>query len=469
MPKRLLLIVLTLFLLSGILSACSFPMPVSSNNIEETISKADNAGATEESQTLPENTPKPTTAPAAVLALSAEKETEEVESDLEIEETPAISPSPDVSESPTQQAPAVYGPDNFPEGMNPLTGLFVDDPDLLKLPPALISISNFPASARPQAGINTSPIIFEMTIGEGMTRFLAMYYGQFPQAVSGQTEGDAPGGSSDGQSPSDGGAGIGPIRSGRLPYESVRSSYTGFLVMASAYSGVAQTLGQATSIFGSDSDDINSALIGVDKLQQIAESRAEGFPGSNFNLEGMTFSETTPEGGELADTIWVFYSKLNQIQWLYDEEISAYVRYDIKTDDSGEFVMATDRLTGEPVSRENVIVIFAEHDYRAPTLIDIELINKPHMKALLFRDGEIHKIFWTTKFSKYEQETGLLRPIRFEDAAGGSVALKPGFSWIHLVSTASYYAESAVSDSPFLPVIEEAGTGLWLIRYKGKY
>lgn len=201
----------------------------------------------------------------------------------------------------------------------------------------------------------------------------------------------------------------------------------------------------------------------------MAESRAEGYPGSDFNLEGIKFSETPPEGGQSANWLWIFYSARNQVQWQYDPEMGAFIRYDIKTDGSGKFMMSTDRLTGEPITKENVIVVFAEHDYRAPTLIDIDLLNKPPMKALLFRDGEMHEIFWTTRFGEYEKTTGLARPMRFVDAVGNPISLKHGQTWISVVSLASYFAESRISEEPFYPVVEEQGTGLWLVRYKGKY
>jgi hypothetical protein len=385
-------------------------------------------------------------------------------------------------ETPTLEVPETVGPENYPKEINPLTGLPVEDPALLELPPALISISNFPASARPQAGLNSSPFTFEIAIGEGMTRFLAMFYGDYPSDVSGQTEGTLPGENTagpagegnEGESADETdepieNASIGPIRSGRLPYEDVRSLYSGFLVMASAWEGVAQDLSDATSVFGNDGEDINSAMVGVDKLQQIAQSEAEGYNGSNFNLEGLQFSQAPPQSGQNAGQLWVFYSLLNQIQWRYDEELNAYVRYDIKTDGSGEFVLSTDRLTGEPVSKENVIVVYAEHDYRAPTLIDIDLINRPPTRALLFRDGQIYEIFWTTRFGNYEKETGLMRPMRFVDAEGSPFPLKPGQTWLHIVSLASYHRESAINDQPFHPIIEQPGSGLWLVRYKGKY
>jgi hypothetical protein len=421
-----------------------------------------------QSQATP--TPKPTEEPTVPTEIS---ETQEGTSEAKDEDQ-----SPSISEGLED-----VGPENFPEDINPLTGLVAEKPQLLALPPALISISNFPASARPQAGLNSSPITFEIAIGEGMTRFLAMFYGEFPRDVSGQTEGGPTGGqqgSDSSENNSEEGtttsqddatksASIGPIRSGRLPYEEVRSLYTGFLVMASAWEGVATNLSETTSVYGDNSEDINSALVSVDKLQEIAQAQAEGYPGSNFNLTGLKFSQSPPEGGLPAQQLWVFYSMLNQIQWQYNVDLGAYIRYDITTDGSDEFVMATDRLTGEPVSKENIVVIYAEHDYKAPTLIDINLVNRPPTKALLLRDGEIHEIFWTTRFGDYEKETGLMRPMRFVDAEGNPIAMKHGQTWVHIISTSSYHRESARSDHPFHPVIEQPRSGLWLVRYKGRY
>ena len=59
--------------------------------------------------------------------------------------------------------------------INPLTGLPVNNPENLLLPPALVSVTNFPPTARPQAGLTTSPIVFEIYIGDGMTRYLAIF------------------------------------------------------------------------------------------------------------------------------------------------------------------------------------------------------------------------------------------------------------------------------------------------------
>ncbi len=75
------------------------------------------------------------------------------------------------------------GPDpgDFPAGYNPLTGLPVEDPSLFKYPALLISVSHFPAVARPQAGLSFAPWVFEFYITEGATRFLAAFHGVFPE------------------------------------------------------------------------------------------------------------------------------------------------------------------------------------------------------------------------------------------------------------------------------------------------
>lgn len=84
--------------------------------------------------------------------------------------------------TPLQSAPAqnVIEPAPMIEVENPLTGLPVADPSLLGLPAVLVSISHFPVTARPQAGLSFAPYVFEIYITEGATRFLTTFYGEFP-------------------------------------------------------------------------------------------------------------------------------------------------------------------------------------------------------------------------------------------------------------------------------------------------
>lgn len=78
--------------------------------------------------------------------------------------------------------PLTLGPDlqDFPSGYNPMTGEPVVEPSLLDIPAVLFSISNHPPDARPQAGLSFAPTVYEIYIGGGMTRFLTVFYGDYP-------------------------------------------------------------------------------------------------------------------------------------------------------------------------------------------------------------------------------------------------------------------------------------------------
>lgn len=97
--------------------------------------------------------------------------------------TPTATETPPL-DTPTPQpppSPVTYGPDEFPEGYNPLTGQRVSDPARLEYPAILLSISHFPSAARPQAGFSFTPFVYEYYITEGSTRHVAVVYGEFPE------------------------------------------------------------------------------------------------------------------------------------------------------------------------------------------------------------------------------------------------------------------------------------------------
>ena len=361
---------------------------------------------------------------------------------------------PDPDDTPFPTIPMTAGNSGF----NPLTGLPVQNPANLLLPPALVSVTNFPPTARPQAGLSFSPIVFELYIGEGMTRYLALFYGDYPQAA-------LPAGSGDVQSeltaglPQPEAASIGPVRSGRLPYEYVRKLYNGFIVMASAYQKVADQIGDYVNVFGDDNTDPNSALIPVDKLEDIAKAN-ESSLGSG-SLTGMVFDSQIPLDGKNAPSLWIFYAYKNQVFWRYDPADGSYHRWQDNADGQ-TFIEQTDRLNGEPLTYNNVIVLFADHEVHNKYLIDIDLLYVKKGKALLFRDGQMYEIYWTTKSEDYEKTTGKLRPIRFIDADGNPFPLKPGQTWIELVTPYTTYWETVDSEKyNQLVAGRSKGSGYW--------
>jgi len=101
------------------------------------------------------------------------------------ETTSTESALPSTSTPQLRSAPVRYGPEaeDFPSNINPLTGLAVEDRSLLQFPAVLVSISNMPVTARPQAGPGFASWVYELFIGEGTTRFLNVFYGNLPREV----------------------------------------------------------------------------------------------------------------------------------------------------------------------------------------------------------------------------------------------------------------------------------------------
>src|SRR5690606_27983510 len=109
-----------------------------------------------------------------VTAVFSTKPTDEV--------LPSVTPTPNPTQIPTSEPTAIValpvGPDNYPDGVNPLTGLKVEDPELLNRRPVIMKISNHQIDYQPQWGLSKADLIFEYYIGWGANRFAALYYGQ---------------------------------------------------------------------------------------------------------------------------------------------------------------------------------------------------------------------------------------------------------------------------------------------------
>ena len=99
-------------------------------------------------------------------------------------------PAPTATEVVIDQGPFGPNPEDFPAGVNMLTGEFASDPETLGFMPALVSITNWPITARPQAGLGSASFVYELYIGQGMSRFLSLFYGEFPGAPNGDSDED---------------------------------------------------------------------------------------------------------------------------------------------------------------------------------------------------------------------------------------------------------------------------------------
>ncbi len=463
--------------------------------------------------------------------------------------------------------PITFGPDqtNFPAGINPLSGLPVVDPSLLKIPAMLISVSNFPSTARPQAGLSFAPMVFQFSITEGADRFLAVFYGEnpapeipivgdcavrqgpfkqigillgnrvwldknkngiqdagepgiggicvnlydannklvqqtttdwngyygfnvqsgqtytiefakpayldFTQANVGDNDHDSDADPSSGRTPAisvtkddlswdaglvpnetyvtptpdpktDPKAEIGPVRSGRLLYAHIANFFQdSCLIDAFASPEVLVKIPKCS--FVTHEVSAGGSMLTLDRYQAIADENMRHSTDKPFDYASNIFSDQVPSGGVPASQLNVSFASLTQSAWTYDPLYQAWLRSVDNADPNnvGVLHLDTDRLTGRQLYAENVIVVMADTDVVSPTNLDIHLDQGNSGYAFLFRDGQMFKIKWNTLAGAYEKTTGYQRPIKFVNFDGTPAALKPGHTWIIIVTPFSTFQE----------------------------
>jgi len=502
----------------------------------------------------------------------------------QLESTPNATLTPTVQTptstfTPTPQStstPVSYGPDliNFPENINPLTGQPVADSSLLKIPAMLVSISNFPATARPQAGLSFAPYVFQFSITQGDDRFLTVFYGETPypevpvlggcevrqgafvkigiilgnwvwldangdgiqdpgeEGIGGicvnlydasgnpiqQTTTDSNGyygfnvqsgedytiefvrpngmeftqpnvGNDSHDSDADPSTGktklihitgddlswdaglnvspnaatptgtltplpdasIGPVRSGRLLYKYIAHFFTDSgLIYAFASPEVLAKIPMCYCVV----HDVEGGGNMLD-LQRFKTITLDNQKKSDLNLNYTSnlYTDQPPAGGIPASQLNVFYANLNQSGWTYDPLYQSWLRSTDTSDpnSAGVLHLDTDRLNNRQLHFENVIIVMADTDVVEPTNLDIHLDPGNTGYAFLFRDGLMYKIKWSTLAGDYEKQTGFERPIKFINSDGSPAPLKPGHTWVIIVTPFSYFAEQQ--------------TGVYLVRY----
>jgi len=481
-----------------------------------------------------------------------------------IESPPAPAPTSTATATPipTSQptlAPSTYGPDkeDFPANVNPFTGLPVADPDLLRQPALLVSITHFPPEVRPQGGLSFAPWVFEYLIATGTTRFAAIFHGQVPnpealltgscdvrmepfeqsgillgnrvwqdQNADGVQSPEEPGvggvcvnlydedeeliqqtttdsngyygfnveagtytlefvkseewdftepNIGDENTDSDAGqdsgrieaiqvdsdvrlwdagllpltepdpadippAEVGPVRSARMIHIHLQNFLQdSCLIYAGATSEIRGQIPGCATVFKKGDGGMGS-MLEISRMVAIADENRRN-NGSKFNYANNLFAEDVPAGGTPGKQVDMFFSQLNQSKWAYDPSYQGWLRYVDNTSEQTEFHVDVDRLTGRQIFFENLIVLFVEHEVLAPLIIDMYLQQGEEEKGLVFRDGQMFEIKWSTRAGDYEKQTGFRRPIAFLDKDGNPFPLRPGRSWIIIATPYSEYSE----------------------------
>ena len=336
----------------------------------------------------------------------------------------------------TTPLPRVVGPLDYPDDVNPLTGLKLDHPETLQNAPILVSVTNFPPSARPQAGLSIASQVWETSIGQGMTRFLAVFNGEYKQDFA-QLAGEAAL-----DNPYD--FVIGPVRSGRIGFEEIKGFYpSARLLIRYASPEVIGRLSNWELVTASNFEDINSAGLSFDELQSLqvptVESTMEG---------GLAFDERPPSPADPGDELQIFYNIYNRVRWEYSADRGQYLRFQDASDGSEELLPTLDRLTGKQLGFENIVVLWAYHRYEniQGTILELGLRYMPDGYGLLFRDGSVQQIHWSTLGDR----------LSLRDEDGDPVLLRPGRTFFEVVSQFSTWDDDTNYVRFYNPVIPTA-------------
>ncbi len=312
--------------------------------------------------------------------------------------------------------------------LNPLTGLPVADPSILDRMPVMVKVANYPRLGRPHAGLSFADIVFDYYIGSGTNRFLAMYYGN--------------------DSPS-----IGPVRSGRLVDAELVRLYWGILGYGSADEDtdayLVQALGERAISYqeapcpafcGTDTHSVIGVFASSADISAYAKQNGID-PGGTPDLDGMVFSEQVPAGGALVEQVNILFNYYNRAEWKYDAASGTYLRWieEMEGDEEdGNFRMIplADRVTGEQLAFDNIIIIFAHYIENAPSEHEIEIMkNIEGKRAVFYRDGQMFEGQWKVPNDQ--------APIQFFNASGNPFALKPGNTWIVIADDNSIFNQKA--------------------------
>lgn len=351
---------------------------------------------------------------------------------------PTRSPTAEVLPQASPTAESVLGPETYPAGINPLTGLPADEAQLNHRVLA-VKISNFPRYVRPQAGLSRADIVFEHYAEGGTSRFTAIFYGQNADR-------------------------IGPIRSARLIDTIIPEMFKSALVASGSSNGVLRQLGfkdwfdlvlaettgyQCPILLCMETEDTNSLFSSTTAIRQVLAGKGLD---ARQPFRGVSYFSRPPAGGAPVTALRIEYSGAARTEWQYDQAASRYLRFDDK--DDTDMQPHLDAVDNNQLSAANVVVLFVNHvvDFSVPE--DFETDGQTgHFStevqlwatgpAWLLRDGQAYMATWVRLNAG--DMLGLV------DADNHLIPFKPGNTWYQVVGLTS----DTLTDGPS-----------WLVRHK---
>jgi hypothetical protein len=314
------------------------------------------------------------------------------------------------------------GYDSIPSYVNPLTGLVSINPLALERRPVAVKIPNYPHIVRPQFGISLADHVYEYHLEWGLTRFIAIFYGNDPIKV-------------------------GPIRSGRIFDRHIMDMYNAILVFNGADKRILEYF---------DQEEVDEDLFVVERecpplcrddkfppthnlfgnIPQIHEY-INGHETANgrYDLATNDFYSLGGHGKDKVTRIYIYYSYANYAYWDYDRTSQQYYRFqgnvDLVNKQEEVYELMTDRLNDKPIVADNVVVLLVAHEFFLKSsdteIFTIDLVDQG--EAFFFRNGKAYSGTWERK----EQN----KPLYFKTSDGANYQLKPGVTFFQILHTSS--------------------------------
>ncbi|OZU87680.1 lipoprotein YerB [Virgibacillus indicus] len=289
----------------------------------------------------------------------------------------------------------------------PLTGMKTDEEADNRIIGIMV---NNHTLARPQSGLSSADMVFEILAEGKITRLLALYQSKIPDVV-------------------------GPVRSAREYYFKLANAYNALYV----YHGAANFVNDMIinrgiehlngSIYDNDGNLFkreafrkapHNSYLQVDAVYDVAEGKGYEVTSSFEGLEFLDEKEVVSLSGEPANHVEIVYSANNPmeiVEFAYDEASGKYTRFNDRE-------KTVELNTDEAVQVENIFIVETHHE-----VIDdagrraIDLASGGN--AYLIQKGNVQKVQW-------ENQDGKIIPVIDGKPAG----FVPGKTWINIIPSA---------------------------------
>lgn len=287
------------------------------------------------------------------------------------------------------------------DNMYPLTGLGTNNS--VDTRAVAVMINNHP-KARPQSGLYSADVVYELLAEGNVTRFLAIFQSEQPET-------------------------IGPVRSARDYYIELSKGFNS-LYVAHGWSPEAKRMLEAGEVdslnglffdgtlFWRSTDRVapHNSYISFENIEKGVEKKGYDLEQRPQAYSFLTEDEITAITGDKGESVNIAYDSSSTwtVKYVYNKEKEKYERY------SGD-VQTADKETATPVLIDNVFVVEMDHK-----IIDSAGRRKINVtsggKGFLMQKGVQREVEW-------QNIDGRIIPFK----NGEEVGFVPGKTWINIV------------------------------------